>query len=249
MDIQHILNVSKHFVKKNSPAILTGMAMVGVVTVAVSAVKDTHVADRTIHTARVLRARELTMSETIRIAGPCYIPTGLSVVATLTCIGGALKAGNSKTAAYASAYTMAQEAAKNYRTQVERILSEKDIEKLNNAVADDAMAKSDSKPIVVGSGKVLCFDQFSGRYFESDMQSLREIQNDLNERLLSDMWVSVNEYYDKLKLEPINAGEELGWNSDYKVKLQYSSRLSEDGRPCLVVSFDTSPSADFYRKY
>ena len=46
MDIQHILNVSKHFVKKNSPAILTGMAVVGVVTVAVSAVKDTHVADR-----------------------------------------------------------------------------------------------------------------------------------------------------------------------------------------------------------
>lgn len=249
MDIQHILNVSKHFIKKNSPTILTGMAIAGVVTVAVSAVKDTHVADRKIKIAKISNGRELSKTETVKTVLPCYIPTGLSVVATLACIGGALKTGNAKTAAYASAYTMAQEAAKNYRTQVERILSEKDIEKLNNAVADDAMAKSDAKPIVVGSGKVLCFDQFSGRYFESDMQSLREIQNDLNEQLLTDMWVSVNEYYDKLKLEPINAGEELGWNPDYKVKLQYSSRLSEDGRPCLVVSFDTSPSADFYRKY
>lgn len=250
MNIQSIVNNTKHFIHKNSSEILTGFAIIGVIGVTASAIHDTRIATRRLNVEEIQKGSKLTKTETIRVAAPCYIPTGLSVVATLVSIVGAHNSGNAKTAAYATAYTMAQEAAKNYREQVSKIVSDKDLKKIDEAVADSAIKKSTSQPIVVGNGKVLCFDQFSGRYFESDMQSLREIQNDMNEQLFNEMWVPVNAFYYKIGLEPINAGEELGWRiDDQKVKLGFSSRLSEDGRPCLVVSFTTSPSADYYRKY
>lgn len=249
MDFNKMLNTAKHFVRKNSPAILTGMAIVGVIGITASAIKDTTVAVRKVKVKSIEEGRELTKPEIIRTAAPCYISTGLSVAATLACIVGAHRTGHAQTAAYATAYTVAQEAATNYRKQVEQIVSKKELEKIDNAVADNSMKSAKNQPIVVGDGKVLCYDQFSGRYFQSDMQTLREVQNDLNERCLDEMWVNVNTYYYHIGLDSINAGEELGWTVDEKLKLKFSSRLSEDGRPCLVVSFDTSPSAEFYRKY
>jgi hypothetical protein len=60
--------------------------------------------------------------------------------------------------------------------------------------------------------------------------------------MLNDMYVSLNEFYDELDLEHTGVGDELGWNIDGgKIDIYFSSQIAEDGRPCIVIDFDTPP--------
>ena len=83
----------------------------------------------------------------------------------------------------------------------------------------------------------------------SSMETLRKVQNDMNKIILDDMYASLNDFYYRIGLDPMNLGEELGWTIDGLIELKFSSRLSEDGQPCLVVNYETLPRSDFYRKY
>ena len=60
--------------------------------------------------------------------------------------------------------------------------------------------------------------------------------NILNRRILSENYCSVNDYYEALGLDPIDVGEELGWNTDDgMIELHYSSQLTVDNQPCVVL--------------
>ena len=39
----------------------------------------------------------------------------------------------------------------------------------------------------------------------------------------------------------------MGWNTDHMIDLTFSSTVTDDGRPCLVVSFRNEPMTEFRR--
>ena len=98
---------------------------------------------------------------------------------------------------------------------------------------------------------MLCYDQLMDRYFHSDPESIRKAVNDLNYELINGpgMWVGLNEFYEKLGLDPAQIGEELGWTIDNRIDVSFSSMLSNNNIPCLVMRFSTSPVADTTRRY
>lgn len=245
-----ISNRVQHFVGQNAPTILTIMSGVGVIATAACAGRDT------LRARDVLRESEeegqnLSKKDEIMRVVPCYISTALMASATIACIIGQHRVSTGKIAAYASAYSLAQAAAREYRDKVIDIVGEKKAKEIDDAITDKHLEDNPAskQPIIVGDGKVLCYDNLSGRYFTSDMESLRKIVNDLNFNLMTDMWVRLNEFYDRIGLEPINLGEELGWSVDHMIELKFSSRLTDDGKPCLVIDFYTMPMADTMRRY
>ena len=131
------------------------------------------------------------------------------------------------------------------------VVGEEKAKEVDEKIADEQLKAHplSEQPIVMGTGKVLCFDTLSSRYFMSDMETLRKVQNDMNKIILDDMFASLNDFYYRIGLDPMNLGEELGWTIDSLIELKFSSRLSEDGQPCLVVNFESIPRSDFYRKY
>lgn len=88
-------------------------------------------------------------------------------------------------------------------------------------------------------------DGFSGRYFTSTMERIRKAQNDLNYKLLNEVYASLNDLYEYLDLDPIGAGDELGWTSNHQLDLSFSSTLTEGGHPCLVINFRNEPLANY----
>ena len=88
-------------------------------------------------------------------------------------------------------------------------------------------------------------DGFSGRYFTSTMERIRKAQNDLNYKLLNEVYASLNDLYEYLDLAPIGAGDELGWTTNHQLDLSFSSTLTEDGHPCLVINFRNEPMANY----
>ena len=62
------------------------------------------------------------------------------------------------------------------------------------------------------------------------------------------MYVSLNDFYYELGLENIELGEELGWNvNNGLVELNFSSQLSSDETPCLVMNYNIAPRYDYYK--
>ena len=233
------------------PDILTATACIGVGATAVMCGKNTLTA-HDILKAYDEENPDATTKDRVLKAAPAYIPTIILATATIACIIGARTTSAKQTAALASAYTIASEAAARYRDKVLEVVGEEKAKEVDEKIADEQLKAhplSEQQPIIVGTGKVLCFDTLSSRYFMSDMETLRKVQNDMNRIILDDMYASLNDFYYRIGLDPMNLGEELGWTIDSLIDLKFTSRLSEDGQPCLVVNYESVPRSDFYRKY
>ena len=103
------------------------------------------------------------------------------------------------------------------------------------------------RSVIVVNGDVLCMEAHTGRYFTSDYAALRKAENDLREQVLNDGFASLGDLYYLLSLPRTPSCEEVGWSSDKSPKLDISSCIAEDGRPCLVVTYSVEPIRDYRR--
>jgi hypothetical protein len=84
----------------------------------------------------------------------------------------------------------------------------------------------------------MCCELYTRRYFMCDMEQLRKAQNDINAQIVNDLYVTLDEFYDKISIMPTAHSSELGWDSDRLMELEFSTVLSEDGRPCLAFDYN-----------
>jgi hypothetical protein len=62
------------------------------------------------------------------------------------------------------------------------------------------------------------------------------------------MYVSLNDFYYEIGLRSTAMGDDLGWNIDKGlIELGFSTQLSEDGSPCLVVDYQVAPMYNYGR--
>jgi hypothetical protein len=90
--------------------------------------------------------------------------------------------------------------------------------------------------------RVLFFDVYSGRYFQTDsVETVRKVVNDLNDRLFAEDFVPLNDFYFGVGLPNVEFGDEVGWHViDGSVQVKYDSFLKND-RPGVTVSFELKP--------
>ena len=78
---------------------------------------------------------------------------------------------------------------------------------------------------------------------------LRKAENSLNRMLINDVYVSLNEFYYEIGLPPTKIGDDLGWNlydgGSSMVELYFSSQLTADDTPCLVIDYNIAPKYDY----
>lgn len=240
-----LLHKAEKVVRQHSPTILTALGVSGTLTTAYLSAKG---AFQSAHLIRNIYEEEneitgppeaLSTRELVEACWKFYIPAGISGTLTVACIIGAARVGSRRTAAITAAYSITEKAFVEYKDKVAEQLGERKEKSFRDSIAQDKVVNNPpTKEIVIVSGKVLCMDAHSGRYFESDMQSLRTAENDINSKLMREMYVSLSEYYYILKLPPTSYSSEIGWTSDKQLKLDFSSAISEDDRPCLVIDFN-----------
>ena len=105
---------------------------------------------------------------------------------------------------------------------------------------------SNNQIIITDKGNTLCYDGVSGRYFKSDIETIRRAINTVNRSMTYDMYVSLSEFYDELGLEHTDVSDDLGWNLDNGlVDIDFDSRIAEDGTPCITLNYRVAPRYDF----
>jgi hypothetical protein len=179
-----------------------------------------------------------------------YIPAAGTLVATIVCLVGANQIGTRRAAAMAAAFSLSDKAFEEYRKKVVEKIGEKKEQGFRDELAQDSVREDPvvtREVIITGGGDVLCRDQFSGRYFTSDMESLKSAVNDVNHEVLNNYYASLTDFYNKIGLPRTSISDDVGWNSNKLLELEFSTAVTEDGRPCLTVGFRVEPIRDYYR--
>lgn len=236
--------------KKNSPEILTGLGLAGMLLTVVLAVRATPKAmERIEKKKKELKTDKLSTADTVKATWTCYVPTALSGVASSACIIGGQSINKRRNTALATAYTMTETALKEYQEKVIETVGEKKERDVRDAIAKEHLEREplvNKEIIITGGGETRCFDTFRARRFKSDIEKLRRVENELNKRLLSEMFISLNEYYYEIGLSPVKDGDDIGWYiEDGLIDMEFSAQLDEDGVPCLVVDYRIAPRPDF----
>ena len=248
-----VVHALKETFEKRTPEILTGIGIAGMVTTTILAVKATPKAVLLLNDRKdELETKKLPVIEVVKTTWKCYIPAAVTCGASIACLIGASSVSLKRNAALATAYKLTETALAEYRDAVVETIGEKKERTVRDKVAEERLKKNPvtkNDVIVTGNGTTLCFDAVSGRYFQSSMQKIESAKNKINERMLCENYVSLNDLYDELGMEPTKIGEDLGWNifTDRLIDISFSSQLADDGTPCLVMDYSVAPRYDYYK--
>lgn len=246
---------------KHAPLILTGIAVTGAIGSVGMAIRATPKALVLLEQKKKQIAREhdipieeveLTVGETIQTAGKCYIPSFALLAVSVGCMFGAQHINSQRQLGWAALYSATKNASEAYERQVIRHIGEEQNNEIHQKVIKQQLIDhpaSKSEVIQTGKGPYLCYDTVSGRYFMSDIETIRRVVNDLNQKMISIMYVSLNEFYQELGLMPIDLGYDNGWNIDELIDIRFSTMMSDEGQPCLVLQYMTKPRYSFDKIY
>lgn len=251
--INNFIKNTKYFLGKHSPEILTGIGIAGMVTSTVLAVKATPKALVLLEEARTNEdgtlGDKLTIVETVKVAWKPYVPAIAVGIASISCIIGASRVNYKRNAALATAYALSERTLINYRDKVVETLGEKKEKEIRDKISQDEIDKkpiSSSQVIITPKGNTLFMDSITGRYFRSDLDSIKKAVIELNMEISHQNYISLNEFYSNIGLDRISNGDNLGWNIDNGyVEIDYSTCLADNDEPCIVIDYITQPKYDF----
>lgn len=230
---------------KYAPIILSVVAIVGVIATAGLS------ADAALKVERLDAPVAKNPTEYVKTNWKLYIPAMATGVLTVACIISVNHIWAKRVTSIVAAAGLAERVYEEYREKVIDQFGETADRTVREAVSQDAVDAAPVKTseiVMLGTGGVLFMDALSSRYFESDIESMRKIENDLNWDLVNNMsGICLNDLYASIGLPPTALGEELGWNSDRLVEFEYNAAVSTDGRPCIVLEQRNMPVTNYYK--
>lgn len=245
----------KAVVTKHAPEILTGVGIAGMVITTVSAVKATPKALQIIEEKKKKENKEeLKPMEVVQATWKCYAPAVITGITSIGCLIGGSSVSARRNAALATAYNLSRTTLKDYKEKVIETIGEDKEQAIRDKIAKEKIEQnpvSKTQVIISEKGNTLCYDSVGGRYFRSDIDHINKVVNELNRRMLVEDYISLNDFYSELGLKDTDLGDEIGWNLGREgyIELDFSSQISEDGQPCLVIGFTVGPRYEYHKSY
>lgn len=254
--IAKLIKNAQRAMSKHSPEILTGIGIAGMITTTVLAVKATPKATKLIEEKReelhLEPDEKLAVVETVKTTWKCYVPAVITGATSIACIIGASSVNARRNAALATAYNLSATALSEYKEKVVETIGEKKEKIIRDKIAEDHVKQNpvNQSPIIfTGKGTTRCMDMVTKQRFVSDIEEMRKIVNDLNERMLRDDYVSLSDFYYEVGLDTTSVSDDLGWNigTTGLIKLDFDATIDTDGVPCIVVDYTVAPIRGFDR--
>lgn len=152
----------------NSSTILTCVGAIGVIATTAMAIKATPKAIELLKNAEEEKGEKLTKPEVVNIAGPLYIPTALTGVATIACIFGANTLNKRNQAALMSAYALLDNSYKEYMKKAEELYGDE----ADTQVKEEMAKENYVEGIVIPKEEELFFDFKTLQYFHASMDDV-----------------------------------------------------------------------------
>lgn len=241
-------------VDQNKTTILTGIGVAGTITTAVlsgrAGFRAAQIIDDMYRTRVDSDDETVSTKEKIWAAGPQFIPAVGTGTMTVAAIIFANRLSARETAAMAAMYSMSDKTFQEYKAKVQEKLGQNKETALRDEIAQnrvEANPVDDRTVIITGGGDVLCYDILTDRYFNSTVEKIKQVQNEINAEILNHDMVSLGRFYDMIGLQVTAYSDSVGWNLDNLCEVQFSATVSSDNRPCMAIDFARYPKPDYDR--
>lgn len=246
-----LIRSSSKLVSKHLPGILTAMGLGGMLGSVLFAVKATPKAVKLIEKRKEeLEVDKLGVIETVKTAGPCYIPTAATFAISTACILCGSHEHARRNAALATAYSLSETALKEYQDKVIEVIGPDKEKEIQKEILKD---KIEANPVPMsgiphlGDGEALCYDPYSGRYFYCSPDKAKEAIMNLGFQQNQDMFVSLSDYYDFIGLSHTEISGEMGWNIEKGViRPDFEYIAADNGPPIWALKIYPAPRHDYY---
>lgn len=183
-----------------------------------------------------------TREERIKLAWVLYIPPVGVGALTIAAIILANRLDAQKAAGLAAAYSLSERAFTEYREKVVEKIGENKEQAVRDEIAKDRVDRNPVKEVIIaGAGEVLCLDALTGRYFMASVEAVRKAENEINREILNHMYDSLSHFYELVGLPPTAFSDHVGWNLENHCEVTFSTQISSDDRPCMVIDFRVAP--------
>jgi hypothetical protein len=237
MNIKVLKQIEK-LVTENSTSILTALGISGTITTAYLSAKAGYKTAKLHLEHEIVYGAFSSNKEKAQVVWKVYIPTVVTGSITIGCIVASSKINSRRTAALTAAYSISEKAFSEYKEKVVETMGKTKEKKLRDDIVKDKIIENPPKGTIIGSGPVVCCDLYTRRYFNSDMETLRKAQNDLNAYLMRHDRATLSHFYDLVGLPHTSHSWDVGWTSDKLMGLEFTTVLSEDSKPCLAFDFN-----------
>lgn len=254
MTISSLLRRFEKLAVDNSPIILTTIGVVGTLTTAYltgrATVKAVEVLSYAEKGERLGARSKIELKEKVKLVWKEYIPPFVTGALTVAAIVTSNRVSSRRAAALAVAYSISERTFEEYRAKIVEKLGPRKEEAARDEIAQEAFSKAQQNSrevLVAGNGEVLCYDLYTGRTFLSDVETMRQAQNDINHQIIHEMSASLTDFYYKIGLSSTAISDEVGWNVDRLLELRFTSVLTEQNKPAVAVGFHVSPIRNYHK--
>lgn len=184
----------------------------------------------------------------IKTAAPVVGPIAIHGLTAATAFIASNRISTKRLAAVTAAYSITATDLKELKNKVNEIVEPEKVEQIKKEVAQSSQSRSDASRNVnyiheTGDGDVLFYDKFSGRYFKSNPDHLRKTIVDLDYKLFSETYLTLNDFYDAIGLPHVDLGYDFGWDmsSGQRIDPDFVAVIGFGGQPCLQLDYECWP--------
>jgi len=232
----------KSWTDHNSPAILLGTGLCGIAALIFSMYHDAPECREELWRAKLLREGKKDLKEDTIIFFKNMWKDFLIAAGTATCFCMCYSKMNHRLDAAIALNAGNVELLKLYKNKIAEELGDKKAEEIKQEITKERINENSdiSKEIIITNpGEFLCKDCHTGRYFAASRDQIMRAENALNRMVYSEMFVTLNQFYDEIDISHIKIGDEIGWTADNPPRFSMEfAELAEDGRPCMLVDYD-----------
>lgn len=250
INLGSVINAVRMGAKENSSTLLTIGAGIGVLSTAYLTAKAASKAARMIDHAESIHGTnedpKERFKERTQLVWKEYIPPAIAATTTIVCLVGSNRVSASKTVAAQTALAVTQSAYSDYR---ERAIQEfngtdktgnkgrrKD-ESIRGEIAQDRVNANQNSVVVVGDGRQLCEEAYTGRFFECDIDTLKRAMNEINAKLNKHDYATFDDFYYLVGLPQTQVSGHTGWESAKLLELYFHPTM-KDGKTALSFEYN-----------
>lgn len=251
--------------KRSIPIVLSVLAAGGVVGTAVLAAKAKPKADEKLKKSREEKSEELSKLEVVKEVAPVYAPAAAVGAVTIFCIVGAQVLSRRQCVEMLGGYMVTAKNFTKYRDKIREIYGAETDKKIMDDIAVEKAKENwggwasyygyemtGLDILASDNEKRLFFDTYSERYFEATLSRVIEAEYHLNRNFAHGGFVTPNEFYSFIGIEPIDGGDAVGWamvDEFCWVDFDHRKITLDSGLECLSISFVFEPVSEEEYEY
>lgn len=248
-NISRSMKTAKALITANSPVLLVGATITGVVATGILAAKGGYKARGIVDAAQAEKgpdAEPLTLQEKTKLTWLCYAPAAIAGASAVTSCLGVHYVHTKRFAELAGLYAITSGKLDDYKDKVEEALTGKKKEDFQSYMAQksaDGTPLINNEIIMTEGGNELYHDDFSGRWFRSSMARVDKVVNDVNALFIDEGEMDLNTFYDHLGLPPLPIGGDFGWQQAKvrRIEITHGTIKTPDGQAANTISFRSDP--------